>query len=146
LIDRPIDEIDTDRIEAARAFATEHGVVLVLKGRPTAIGTPDSEVYLNPTGNTGLATGGSGDVLTGLVSGFLAGGASPADAAVWTMLFSRMLLLRKSLKSAMETTAAGIEAQTVMPANNPRYALAAASTTESTTPNVTAFIVISGIG
>ena len=57
-------------------------MVLVLKGRPTAIGTPNGEVYLNPTGNTGLATGGSGDVLTGLVAGFLAGGASPADAAI----------------------------------------------------------------
>jgi NAD(P)H-hydrate epimerase len=82
LIDRPIDEIDSDRIEAARTFATEHNVVLVLKGRPTAIGTPDNEVYLNPTGNTALATGGSGDVLTGLIAGFLAGGASPPDAAI----------------------------------------------------------------
>ena len=82
LIDRPADQIDANRIEVTRAFAAEHGVVLLLKGRPTAIGTPDGEVYLNPTGNTGLATGGSGDVLTGLVAGFLAGGARPADAAV----------------------------------------------------------------
>jgi len=82
LIDRPADQIDAERIEVARAFAVEHGVVLLLKGRPTAIGTPDGEVYLIPTGNTGLATGGSGDVLTGLVTGFLAGGARPADAAV----------------------------------------------------------------
>jgi len=82
LIGRAIDEIDADRIEATRTFATKHGVVLLLKGRPTAIGTPDGEVYLNPTGNTGLATGGSGDVLTGLVAGLLAGGASPANAAI----------------------------------------------------------------
>ena len=82
LIDRPADQIDAERIEVTRAFAAEHGVVLLLKGRPTAIGTPDGELYLNPTGNTGLATGGSGDVLTGLVAGFLAGGARPADAAV----------------------------------------------------------------
>jgi len=82
LIDRPVDQIDAKRIEVTRTFAAEHGVVLLLKGRPTAIGTPDGEVYLNPTGNTGLATGGSGDVLTGLVAGFLAGGACPADAAV----------------------------------------------------------------
>jgi len=82
LIDRPASEIDEERIEVARSFAHEHGVVLVLKGRPTAIGTPEGLVYLNPTGNTGLATGGSGDVLTGLITGLIAGGASPADAAI----------------------------------------------------------------
>lgn len=82
LIDRPARKIDEDRIEAARAFAGEHGVVLMLKGRPTAIGTSEGEVYLNPTGNTGLATGGSGDVLTGLIAGLIAGGASPEDAAI----------------------------------------------------------------
>jgi NAD(P)H-hydrate epimerase len=82
LIDRPANEIDEDRIEVARSFAREHGVVLVLKGRPTAIGTPEGQVYLNPTGNTGLATGGSGDVLTGLITGLIAGGASPTDAAI----------------------------------------------------------------
>ncbi len=82
LIDRPASEIDEERIEVARSFAHEHGVVLVLKGRPTAIGTPEGQVYLNPTGNTGLATGGSGDVLTGLITGLIAGGASPADAAI----------------------------------------------------------------
>ena len=82
LINRSAAEIHEDRIEITRAFARERGVVLVLKGRPTAIGTPKGEVYLNPTGNTGLATGGSGDVLTGLIAGFLAGSASPSNAAL----------------------------------------------------------------
>ncbi|MCD6135917.1 NAD(P)H-hydrate dehydratase [Candidatus Bipolaricaulota bacterium] len=82
LIERPADEIDADRIEVARAFAGGHGVVLLLKGRPTAIGTPSGEVFLNPTGNTALATGGSGDVLTGIIAGLLAGGASTRDAAI----------------------------------------------------------------
>ena len=82
LIGKDIETIDTDRIAIAQAFAREQGVVLVLKGRPTVIGTPEGNVYLNPTGNTGLATGGSGDVLTGLIAGFLAGGASPSDAAL----------------------------------------------------------------
>jgi len=81
LVDRSIDEIDAHRIETARRFAQEHGVVLLLKGRPTAIGLPDGEVFLNETGNTGLAKGGSGDVLAGLIAGLLANGASPADAA-----------------------------------------------------------------
>jgi len=82
LVGRPIPELEADRIEVARAFAREHGVVLLLKGRPTAIGTSDGQVFLNPTGNTGLATGGSGDVLTGIIAGLLGGGASPEEAAV----------------------------------------------------------------
>jgi len=67
------------RRDCARAFALDHRVVLVLKGRPTAIALPDGDVYLNPTGNDGLATGGSGDVLTGLIAGFAAGGARVPD-------------------------------------------------------------------
>jgi len=82
LIKRPAREIDAERIEVSRAFAAEHSVVLLLKGRPTAIGTPSGEVFLNPTGNTGLATGGSGDVLTGIIAGLIAGGASLANAAI----------------------------------------------------------------
>jgi hydroxyethylthiazole kinase-like uncharacterized protein yjeF len=70
------------RRDRALSFSAEHEVVLVLKGRPTAIGLPNGDVYLNPTGNDGLATGGSGDVLTGLIAGFAAGGASLADAAL----------------------------------------------------------------
>ncbi len=82
LIAQSPDEIDAKRIEVARLFAQTYRTTLLLKGQPTAIGTVDGKIYLNPTGNTGLATGGSGDVLTGLVAGFLAGGASPTDAAI----------------------------------------------------------------
>jgi len=74
--------IDAARRDRARSFAAEHEIVLVLKGRPTAIGLPNGGVYLNPTGNDGLATGGSGDVLTGLIAGFAAGGISLTDAAL----------------------------------------------------------------
>jgi len=82
LIGRPASEIDAARIDIALAFATERNTVLLLKGRPTAIGTPSGEVFLNPTGNTALATGGSGDVLTGIIAGLLAGGAFARDAAI----------------------------------------------------------------
>jgi len=82
LIGRSAGEIDRDRVEVARTFAGEHEVIIIVKGRPTSIGTPKGEVYLNPTGNTGLATGGSGDVLTGIVAGLLAGGASLEGAAI----------------------------------------------------------------
>ena len=82
LLSEDPERIDADRIETARGFAREHGLVLVLKGRPTAIGLPDGNIILNPTGNSGLATGGTGDVLTGLIAGFVAGGTPLADAAV----------------------------------------------------------------
>jgi hydroxyethylthiazole kinase-like uncharacterized protein yjeF len=74
--------VDAQRRDIAANFAEQHGCVLVLKGRPTAIALPNGDVYFNPTGNTGLATGGSGDVLTGLIAGLVAGGAPLADAAV----------------------------------------------------------------
>jgi NAD(P)H-hydrate epimerase len=61
-----------DRVGAARAFATAHHVILVLKGSRAIVAAPDGRVFINPTGNPGLGTGGSGDTLTGLISGFLA--------------------------------------------------------------------------
>ncbi len=62
------------RIPIARGFAARHGCYLVLKGYRTLVATPGGVVYVNPTGNPGMATGGSGDVLTGLLAGLLAQG------------------------------------------------------------------------
>ncbi|HVS21921.1 MAG TPA: NAD(P)H-hydrate dehydratase [Pyrinomonadaceae bacterium] len=61
-----------DRVAAARAFATEHEVIVVLKGTRSLIAVPDSRVFINPTGNAGLGTAGAGDTLTGIIAGFLA--------------------------------------------------------------------------
>ena len=82
LLDRRADEVDAERIDLARTYAIDQGVTLLLKGRPTVIARPNADLYLNPTGNTGLATGGSGDVLAGLIAGFAAGGAALSDAAL----------------------------------------------------------------
>jgi NAD(P)H-hydrate epimerase len=65
-------EIVADRINVALEFATKHHVITVLKGSRTIIASPGGEVYINPTGNAGMATAGSGDVLTGLIAGLLA--------------------------------------------------------------------------
>ncbi|RMG54219.1 MAG: NAD(P)H-hydrate dehydratase [Acidobacteria bacterium] len=65
-------EILEDRVTVARQFATSHDLILVLKGNRSLIAAPDGQVYINPTGNAGLATAGSGDVLTGIMVGFLA--------------------------------------------------------------------------
>ncbi|MGP8214787.1 MAG: NAD(P)H-hydrate dehydratase [Bacteroidia bacterium] len=63
-------------------FAIKYGVYLVLKGAHSAIATPDGEVYFNSTGNPGMATGGSGDTLTGIITGLMAQGYTPKQAAI----------------------------------------------------------------
>jgi NAD(P)H-hydrate repair Nnr-like enzyme with NAD(P)H-hydrate dehydratase domain len=68
----PIPEIAKDRIKHASEFARENNCVLVLKGAPTIISEPGGQTYVNPTGNAGMATAGSGDVLTGIIAGLLA--------------------------------------------------------------------------
>jgi NAD(P)H-hydrate epimerase len=70
-----------ERIEVARKFAIEHQTILVLKGSPTLVAHYDGKVYLNPSGNSGMATGGSGDVLSGIIGSLLAQGMEPIDAA-----------------------------------------------------------------
>jgi NAD(P)H-hydrate epimerase len=67
-----IAEIQAHCVEVARKFAREHELIVVLKGHRTLIAAPDSEVWVNPTGNPGMATGGTGDVLTGMVAGLIA--------------------------------------------------------------------------
>jgi hydroxyethylthiazole kinase-like uncharacterized protein yjeF len=64
-------DIEKDRISIAIRFAKETGTHLVLKGVPTVVGTEDGRAYINPTGNPGMATAGTGDVLTGMIAGLL---------------------------------------------------------------------------
>jgi ADP-dependent NAD(P)H-hydrate dehydratase / NAD(P)H-hydrate epimerase len=72
LAGKTIAEIQADRIGHARGYATEHGVYLVLKGNRSVIAFPDGRVWINPTGSPAMATGGTGDVLTGMIAGLLA--------------------------------------------------------------------------
>ena len=64
--------VQADRLNVARTFAREHKLVLVLKGNLTVIALPDGSAWVNPTGNPGMATGGTGDILTGMTAGVLA--------------------------------------------------------------------------
>ncbi len=74
-------EVEEDRLASVRALAARSGAVVLLKGSRTLVAQPDGDVRINPTGTSYLATGGTGDVLTGMIAGLLARGLAPADAA-----------------------------------------------------------------
>lgn len=74
------DKIQRDRVSIAKQFSVEHQVYLVLKGSRSVIATPDGNILINPTGNSGMGTAGTGDVLSGMIGGFLAQGYSMLDA------------------------------------------------------------------
>ncbi|MCX8011651.1 MAG: NAD(P)H-hydrate dehydratase, partial [Desulfobacterota bacterium] len=81
LIQTTAKEVQEDRIGVARRFAQENGVFLVLKGARTVIAEPDGDIYINPTGNPNLASGGTGDVLTGMIAGLVSQGYSLSEAS-----------------------------------------------------------------
>lgn len=83
LIGRTTAEVQRDRVGQARAFATTRGVTVVLKGARTVIASPDGTVFINRTGNPGMSTGGTGDVLAGLIGSLLAQGLTPLQAAAF---------------------------------------------------------------
>jgi ADP-dependent NAD(P)H-hydrate dehydratase / NAD(P)H-hydrate epimerase len=64
--------VQRDRLNVARTFAREHELIVVLKGHRTLVAQPDGTVWVNTTGNPGMATGGTGDILTGMVAGLIA--------------------------------------------------------------------------
>jgi len=72
LIGSTVEDVQAHRIDIAADFAATHHVYVVLKGHRTIIATPDGHVFINPTGNAGMATGGTGDVLTGVIAAWLA--------------------------------------------------------------------------
>ncbi|MEZ4903766.1 MAG: NAD(P)H-hydrate dehydratase [Spirosomataceae bacterium] len=74
---------DYEKLALLRGFALKHEVIVCLKGAHTAIALPDGSIHFNTTGNPGMATGGSGDVLTGIITGLLAQGFSPTEAALF---------------------------------------------------------------
>ena len=72
LVGCAVDDVQADRLGIARDFASAHKVYVVLKGYRTLIATPDGKIFINPTGSPGMATGGTGDVLAGMLAGWLA--------------------------------------------------------------------------
>lgn len=82
LLHTDVHSVQGDRAAAARLFAQKSGAVTVLKGAGTLIASPQGDLWKNETGNPGLAKGGSGDLLTGIIGAFLAQGMSPLEAAL----------------------------------------------------------------
>ena len=72
LIGKSIDQVTSNRIDVAKDFAKTRNAYVVLKGHRTVVAAPNGAVYINPTGNPGMATGGTGDILTGMIAGILA--------------------------------------------------------------------------
>lgn len=75
-------EIDRDRLVVAPEFSKKASVITLLKGSPSIVALPNGKTYINQTGNPGLASGGTGDVLTGIIAGLLAQRLEPQDAAL----------------------------------------------------------------
>jgi NAD(P)H-hydrate epimerase len=82
LLNVSVPEIQKDRVQSALNAARRFNAVVVLKGAHTVIAAPEGKVYMNPTGNVGLASGGTGDVLSGMIAGLIAQGVKPLEAAL----------------------------------------------------------------
>ncbi|MDD3905212.1 MAG: NAD(P)H-hydrate dehydratase [Candidatus Omnitrophica bacterium] len=87
LTGRSVEDIQKSRKDIALKVACEYNIVLVLKGHGTVVADPSGKLYINDTGNPGMASGGVGDVLTGVIAAFLAQGANTFDAAVLGVYF-----------------------------------------------------------
>ena len=81
LLDKDIEEVKNNRKDIALEFAHKYNIVLVLKGHETIVARPDGAIYMNATGNVGMATGGTGDVLTGMIASFVGQGMDAFSAA-----------------------------------------------------------------
>ena len=94
------------RLERQMEFAAEYNCIVILKGANTSIATPEGKVYFNSTGNPGMATAGSGDVLTGMILSLLAQGYSPENASVTGVYLHGLAGDIASLKSGYESVIA----------------------------------------
>jgi NAD(P)H-hydrate epimerase len=103
--------INADRLGAARQAATDLGAIVVLKGPGTVVAYPDGEVFINTTGSAALATGGTGDVLTGVIASLVAQGLSSHDAAV-----AGVFLHGLAGEAAARTGMVGVAAGDLLPA------------------------------
>ncbi|MFK5855612.1 MAG: NAD(P)H-hydrate dehydratase [Bacteroidota bacterium] len=98
---------DFERLDKQRNLAQKHGIYIVLKGAHTSICFPDGQCYFNSTGNPGMATAGSGDVLTGIITGLLASGYTSGIAAILGVYLHGLAGDIASNKNGIEALIAG---------------------------------------
>ncbi|MBO8131785.1 MAG: NAD(P)H-hydrate dehydratase [Candidatus Marinimicrobia bacterium] len=103
----PLDEIKMNVVDIGREFAISNGCVLVLKGAPTLVFNQEGDVVFNSTGNPGLATGGTGDVLTGMIASLIAQGMSVWDAAISAVFIHGYTADIIAMESSMRGLVAG---------------------------------------
>jgi NAD(P)H-hydrate epimerase len=111
LTGKNVAEIEADRLGAARDFATRFNLFLILKGSRTLIAFPDGRIRINSSGNPGMASGGMGDVLTGMIGGLMAQGMNIENAAVLGVFLHGMAADR--LAAVMGNT--GMAATDILP-------------------------------
>jgi NAD(P)H-hydrate epimerase len=87
LMGSTVAEVQKDRINVARKFAADHRLIVVLKGNRTLVAAPDGQIWVNATGNPGMSTGGTGDILTGMTAGLMAQNPKNIFAAVLCAVF-----------------------------------------------------------
>lgn len=124
LIGGSIADVENDRIGIARKFVEAHNLVLVLKGHRTLTALPDGRIWVNHSGNPGMATGGMGDILTGMVAGFWAqglhgkapeAGLSPAHDAIITAVYLHGLAADVALESQGELSLTATDLLAALP-------------------------------
>lgn len=107
LLGKDVEEIKNNRKDIAISFANEYNTVLVLKGHNTIVANPKGEFYINETGNPGMATGGTGDILTGMIAGFVAQGVDLFTASILGVYFHGLAgdaaIKRKGMLSLIAT-------------------------------------------
>lgn len=105
LTGKSIAELKADRLKYAEEFAALNNVILVLKDSNTVVASPAGILYVNSVENNGMATGGSGDILTGIIAGLIAQGASPEDAATAGVIIhniaGQFAALKKGVRSML---------------------------------------------
>ena len=115
LLNRSVDEVQSDRVSAAREYAASRGAVVVLKGYRTVIAFPDGRIWLNPTGSPALAKGGTGDILTGLMAGMLAQWPGDREAAVLAAVYLHGLAGQRAARGSFEQCVLATDLLTYLP-------------------------------
>jgi NAD(P)H-hydrate epimerase len=115
LLRKSVDEVQKDRLSAARDYAARCGAVVVLKGYRTLTAFPDGRIWVNPTGSPAMAKGGTGDVLTGLMAGMLAQWPEQRETALLAAIYLHGLAGQRAAQATFESCVLATDLLTYLP-------------------------------